>query len=328
MIGSGGIAPVKAHPSARQASLCFHLMPAAVSGEAEQFDVVHVQPTVLLACADHHRRVLLEQRQTKAGRVIGGLLGKVDEDSNALVVTNSFAIPYDEESSENGSGLFVENDYVNAMYAMLLKINRNEKLVGWYHTGGQMCTNDIFITKLIKKHCDYPIILRINLEAEIDKIPFEGFITFNDTASDGSALKTNMRGISCKIVAEKSEHVGIEQLMRYIKDPSVSDLTTNIEQKFKGIGNLREQIETMSQYLDKASKNLIVTNNEVIFNIQKIWHMIPELKFLDQKKSLLNSKFNDNSLMMYIASLTRAISGVNSLIENKIATKDMLKSKC
>lgn len=295
--------------------------------ESQQpFEEIHIQPTVLLSCADHHKRIQ-DQRVALSKRVIGGLLEKIDNETKSLCITNCFAVPYDEETQENGSGLFVENDYVNTIYNMLLKINRNEKLVGWYHTGKEIAQNDMYITKIFKKYCNTPVVLRINLDAELDKLPFEGFIYNYQNNEDGSALKSNFKGISCKIVAEESENVGIEQLLRYVKDLHVGDLQTKIDQKAKGIINLKKEFQAMANYLQKASNNEIIPNNDVINNIQKIWYSIPKLNLAQQNKSVLVSNTNDAYLMAYISSISRAISGIHSLIENKISNKEFMKSK-
>jgi len=296
------------------------------SKSALPFEEIWVQPTVLLSCADHHDRIK-EQRVAVSKRVIGGLLGKVDEESKSLCITNCFAVPYDEDTKENGSGLFVENDYINTIYAMLLKINRNEKLVGWYHTGSEMFPNDLNITRIFKKHCSSPVILRINLEAHLDKLPFEAFISMNYNSEDGSSLKNDFKGIPCKIVPEESETVGIEQLLRCIKDTHIGDLQSKIDQKAKGALNLRGEFNDMSAYLRSCAEGTIKPNNDTIYNIQKIWHSIPRLNLSQQNQSVLVSTTNDSYLMAYISSMARATYGLHSLIENKISNKDLIKNK-
>merc|ERR1719223_1495858 len=206
------------------------------------FDHVLIQPTVLLSCADHHNRVV-ERRETTSNRVIGALLGKVDLENRSVNVTNCFAIPYDEDTSDKDNPLFIETDYVATIYAMLLRVNMNEKIVGWYHTGEEMRMSDKKISSFFMKYIDYPIVAKINLSPQPHKMPLETYTLLQKVSDDVLIPSNSFKGISCKIVAEESELVGIEQLLRCMKNNTVGDLASHIDQKMLGICQLKEHIK-------------------------------------------------------------------------------------
>lgn len=174
------------------------------------------------------------------------------------------------------------------------------------------------------KYTSYPIVAKINLTPESHKMPLETYILMQKLADDGSAPSYNFRGVSCKIVAEESEQVGIEQLLRCIENKTVGDLASNIDQKYAGIKQFQEHIDLMGSYLDRVAQGKIKPNNEIISNIQKIWYSIPGLHFGEKNTAQITSAVNDSFLPMYVSSLVRSTMGINSLIENKLSNKEIL----
>jgi 26S proteasome regulatory subunit N8 len=57
-----------------------------------------------------------------------------EEKEGIFEITNSYAIPFDENNKQQGVW-FIDNVYHEEMYKMYRKINVKEKLLGWYVTG-------------------------------------------------------------------------------------------------------------------------------------------------------------------------------------------------
>ena len=198
----------------------------------------------------------------------------------------------------------------------------NEKIVGWYHTGSTMRRSDDVITSAFKKYCSFPVIVRINLSPESNKMPLEGFVALPGNYADEKKTIHHFVGIPCRIFPEESETVGIEQLLRYVKDNSVSDLSSNVNHKIVGLQNFQKEIKRMSNYLKNVSENKLKPNNEIISRIQEIWYLIKNLDCSSYTKDSITTKINDHYLNMYISSMVRATIGINSLIDNKIFNKE------
>lgn len=79
-------------------------------------DVV-IHPLVLLSVADHYNRVA---KDAKGKRVVGVLLGT--RVKNTVDVTNSFAVPF-EEDSHNPAVWFLDHNFLESMYWMFKKVN-------------------------------------------------------------------------------------------------------------------------------------------------------------------------------------------------------------
>lgn len=78
---------------------------------------VIIHPLVLLSTVDHFNRVAKDTRK----RVVGVLLGSIRK--GEVDVTNSFAVPFEEE--EKNSIWFLDHNYMENMASMFRKINGN-----------------------------------------------------------------------------------------------------------------------------------------------------------------------------------------------------------
>ncbi|XP_015417256.1 PREDICTED: 26S proteasome non-ATPase regulatory subunit 7 isoform X2 [Myotis davidii] len=152
---------------------------------------VVVHPLVLLSVVDHFNRIGKVGNQK---RVVGVLLGSWQK--KVLDVSNSFAVPFDEDDKDD-SVWFLDHDYLENMYGMFKKVNARERIVGWYHTGPKLHKNDIAINELMKRYCPN---------------------------SDGTPTSKTFEHVTSEIGAEEAEEVGVEHLLRDIKDTTVGTL--------------------------------------------------------------------------------------------------------
>ena len=119
--------------------------PEAIGKEST---VVTVHPLVLLSVVDHFNRMSKIGNQK---RVVGILLGSWSA-KNELDVSNSFAVPFDEDEKDP-TVWYLDHQYLEQMYAMFKKVNAKERILGWYHTGPKLHPNDVAINDLIRKYC-------------------------------------------------------------------------------------------------------------------------------------------------------------------------------
>ena len=101
---------------------------------------VVVHPLVLLSVTDHYNRVAKDTRK----RVVGVLLGTRDTNQkNQVDITNSFALPFEEEL-KNPDVWFVDHNFLETMYWMFKKVNTRENIVGFYSSGPKIKVNIYF----------------------------------------------------------------------------------------------------------------------------------------------------------------------------------------
>ena len=76
---------------------------------------VVVSPLVLLSVVDHYNRVAKDSKK----RVVGVILG--DNSTDTIKVTNSYAIPF-EEDEKNPGVWFLDHNFIDSMGEMFKKL--------------------------------------------------------------------------------------------------------------------------------------------------------------------------------------------------------------
>ena len=144
-----------------------------VPTEVKHLSKIHkvvVHPLVLLSVVDHFNRMGKVGNQK---RVCGLLLGSLRQ--GVLDVSNSFALPFDEDEKDP-SVWFLDHDYLENMYTMFKKVNAREKIVGWYHTGPKLHPNDIAINELIKNYNPNPVLVIVDAKPKDVGLPTDAYI--------------------------------------------------------------------------------------------------------------------------------------------------------
>jgi len=77
----------------------------------------------------------------------------------------------------------------------------------------------------------------------------------------------------------------------------------------------------MKAYLENVLAKKLPANNQIIYNMQTIFNLLPNLNVEELVRSLL-IKTNDMHLVIYISSLIRCIVSLHDLVKNKLLLKD------
>lgn len=211
---------------------------------------------VLLSVVDHYRRVT-------ASRVVGALLGS--SNNNIINITNSFAIPFEETEKD----FFFDSSYLQSMFELFYKVNRAEKIIGWYHSGAKMHKNDLEISKAFEKYCEDPILAIIDVEMKASDIPVQIFQL---------KFSKQLEYLSVQIGADETEEVGVEHLLRDIKEGTGCSLKDRIEEIKDSLKMCKYSLDQIVQYFEriengeKPDYNIIELFQEIINDIPKIVH--------------------------------------------------------
>ncbi|XP_071489602.1 26S proteasome non-ATPase regulatory subunit 7-like [Diadema antillarum] len=278
---------------------------------------VVVHPLVLLSVVDHFNRIRNQRR------VVGVLLGSWRQ--GVLDIANCFAVPFDEDDKDS-SVWFLDHDYLENMYTMFKKVNAREKIVGWYHTGPKLHQNDIAVNELIRKYCPNSVLCIIDAKPKELGLPTEAYYAVEEVHDDGTPTSKTFEHIPSEMGAEEAEEVGVEHLLRDIKDTSVGTLSQRITAQLLGLKGLQSQIQHISSYLQKVAAGELPVNHTIIYQLQDVFNLLPDVNLNDFVKSLV-TKTNDQMLVVYLASLIRSILALHNLINNKIQNRDLEKQE-
>ncbi|KAJ3048380.1 proteasome regulatory particle subunit [Rhizophlyctis rosea] len=273
-------------------------------------DDVVIHPLVLLSVVDHYNRVARNTRK----RVVGVLLG---QNVNGKVnVANSYAVPF-EEDEKDPSVWFLDHNYHEAMYDMFKKVNAKEKMVGWYHSGPKLRASDLEINELFKRYTPNPVLVIIDVQPKDLGIPTDAYFAVEEIHDDGTATTKTFNHIPSSIEAEEAEEIGVEHLLRDIKDTSIGTLSTKITNQLNSLKGLNLRLDEIREYLEKVSSGALPVNHQILYNLQDIFNLLPNLNVPDTVKAF-SVKTNDELLVIYLSSLIRAVIALHGLIENKV----------
>jgi len=292
---------------------------------------VTVAPLVLLSVVDHYNRAAKGTRK----RVVGVLLGQ--NDGQVVRVSNSFAVPF-EEDNDDPSVWFLDHNYVENMNDMFKKINAREKLIGWYHSGPKLRASDLEINELFKRYTPNPLLVIIDVQPKESGVPTDAYFAVEEIKDDGTTTAKTFVHTPSTIEAEEAEEIGVEHLLRDIRDVAIGTLSTRITNQLQSLQGLHLRLREIQVYLQKVQDGQLPVNHAVLGNLQDIFNLLPNLSTpksdSDGKASqtselsyAMNVKTNDQLLAVYLSSLIRAITAFHDLIDNKIQNRQQQEEK-
>lgn len=282
---------------------------------------VIVHPLVLLSVVDHFNRMGKIGNQK---RVVGVLLG-CWRSKGVLDVSNSFAVPFDEDDKDK-SVWFLDHDYLENMYGMFKKVNARERVVGWYHTGPKLHQNDIAINELIRRYCPNSVLVIIDAKPKDLGLPTEAYIAVEEVHDDGTPTSKTFEHVPSEIGAEEAEEVGVEHLLRDIKDTTVGSLSQKITNQLMGLKGLNAQLKDIKNYLQRVGEGKMPINHQIVYQLQDIFNLLPDITN-EQFTETMYVKTNDQMLVVYLASMVRSIIALHNLINNKLTNRDAEEGK-
>ena len=150
------------------------------------------------------------------------------------------------------------------------------------------------------------------------------------------------------IEAEEAEEIGVEHLLRDIRDVAVGTLSTRITSQLQSLQGLHLRLRDIGQYLQKVIDKELPVNHAILGNLQDVFNLLPNLSnptaattseikdaVSGQEERIestelaraMSVKTNDQLMAIYLSSLIRAITAFHDLIENKIQNRQQQEEK-
>lgn len=316
-----------------------------MSSVKNQDKTISIAPLVLLSALDHYKRSKLSRNE----RVVGVLLGDNTKSDKVIEITNSFAVPFKEDLNESSSDIwFINQQYIEEMITMTKKINAKERIVGWYHSGPKLRNNDLKMNNSIfTKYVKDPILCVIDISSlgasnrrnnnnntgsSNDGLPLKSYICIENIKEDGSVTEKNFQYLSTIIEAEEAEEIGVEHLLRDIKDSGESELSKKLKVQLESLKTLKNKILHIEQYLTSLIEGKMPINHQILGKLQDVFNLLPNLTPELQNESnklrtAITTNTNDQMMMIHITQLVKAIIAFDDLIENKINNNNLRLSK-
>lgn len=153
------------------------------------------------------------------------------------------------------------------------------------------------------------------------------------------------------IEAEEAEEIGVEHLLRDIRDVAVGTLSTRITSQLQSLQGLHLRLRDIGQYLQKVLDGELPVNHAILGNLQDVFNLLPNLSAPKKGEAgdaaagaqgiegpggsvgnselarAMSIKTNDQLMAIYLSSLIRAITAFHDLIENKIQNRQQQDEK-
>lgn len=196
---------------------------------------------------------------------------------------------------------------------------------------------------MFKQYCAHdPVFVIIDVRTDVKGSPTTAYTAVEEIEGEGKEIKRVFKHISCSIEAEEAEEVpfwspilsfasylfwtfdqvGVEHLLRDINDPSTSTLAMQIKQKVDGLSGFVQRLELIRVYLRNVIAGRVPVNNQILYNLQNIFNMLPNLN-VDVLVNSMLVKTNDMYLAIYLSALIRSVIALHGLLNNKIKFRDI-----
>ena len=251
-------------------------------------------------------------------------------------------VPF-EEDDKDPSVWFLDHNYVESMNDMFKKVNAREKLIGWYHSGPKLRASDLEINELFKRYTPNPLLVIIDVQPKEVGVPTDAYFAIEEIKDDGTTTSKTFVHTPSTIEAEEAEEIGVEHLLRDIRDVAVGTLSTRITAQLQSLQGLHHRLRDIGAYLQKVLDGDLPVNHAILGNLQDVFNLLPNLTTPvlipgvngSDKSQIENSelaramsvKTNDQLMTIYLSSLVRAITAFHDLIENKIQNRQQQEEK-
>ncbi|KAK5208317.1 proteasome regulatory particle subunit [Exophiala xenobiotica] len=253
--------------------------------------------------------------------------------------TVSQTVPF-EEDEKDPSVWFLDHNYVESMREMFKKVNAREKLIGWYHSGPKLRASDLEINELFKKYTPNPLLVIVDVQPKEVGVPTDAYFAIEEIKDDGTTTTKTFVHTPSTIEAEEAEEIGVEHLLRDIRDVAVGTLSARITQQLQSLQGLHLRLRDIGTYLQKVLDGELPINHAILGNLQDVFNLLPNLttppasrpngKNQVENSELARSmsvKTNDQLMTIYLSSLVRAITAFHDLIDNKNKNRQQAEEK-
>lgn len=152
---------------------------------------------------------------------------------------------------------------------------------------------------------------------------------------DGTTTARTFMHTPSIIEAEEAEEIGVEHLLRDIRDVAVGTLSTRVTNQLQSLQGLHLRLRDIGAYLQKVLDGQLPVNHAILGNLQDVFNLLPNLSTPESDGKVaggelshaMSIKTNDQLMAIYLSSLIRAITAFHDLIENKIQNRQQQEEK-
>ena len=125
------------------------------------------------------------------------------------------------------------------------------------------------------------------------------------------------------ISASEAEEIGVEHLLRDVKNLSVGTLSSRVSDQLQSLQGLHSRLLEIKDYLEQVVEGVLPVNHQIVYNLQDVFNLLPNLEGAlkggsqeeeSDGKRPFTVATNDQLLVMYLSSLIRAVIALHDLV--------------
>lgn len=133
---------------------------------------------------------------------------------------------------------------------------------------------------------------------------------------DGTETRKTFLHVPSAIEAEEAEEIGVEHLLRDIKDSTTTTLATRVAEQLASLRGLQSRLSDVQAYLVEVASGKMPLNHQISYHLQDALNLLPDLNDPEVTQSFATTT-NDEMLVVYVSSLLRAVIALHALVDNK-----------
>jgi len=189
-------------------------------------------------------------------------------------------------------------------------------MIGWYHSGPKLRASDQEINDLFKRFIARPVMVIVDVRPQTVGIPTDAYFAVEEIKDDGTETRKTFLHVPSAIEAEEAEEIGVEHLLRDIKDSTTTTLSTRVAEQLASLRGLQSRLTDIRKYLQDVAVGKMPVNHQIIYNLQDALNLLPDLSDSTLTQSF-SSTTNDELLVVYLSSLLRSVIALHALVDNK-----------
>ncbi|KXN81272.1 26S proteasome regulatory subunit rpn-8 [Leucoagaricus sp. SymC.cos] len=197
-------------------------------------------------------------------------------------------IPFEEDEKDSKTW-FLDHNYIEGMYEMFKKVNARERMIGWYHTGPKLRASDQEINDLFKRFIAKPVMVIVDVRPNTVGIPTDAYFAVEEIKDDGTETRKTFLHVPSTIEAEEAEEIGVEHLLRDIKDSTTTTLATRVSEQLASLRGLQSRLSDIQKYLAEVTAGTMPVNHQIVYHLQDALNLLPNLTDLDLTQSFTTS---------------------------------------
>jgi 26S proteasome regulatory subunit N8 len=192
-------------------------------------------------------------------------------------------------------------------------------VVGWYSTGPKLKEADLDINALLSRFTETgdPVLVICEVQPKEIGLPFTAYYSVDEVRPDGTEkAKKVFVSIPTEVGQTEAEEIGVEHLLRDVKDATISTLASDVSDKLQALHGLKSRLEEIQEYMSMVIEGKLPINHNILGYLQDIFNLLPNMN-VEALSKAISVKTNDMSLAIYVSSMIRSILALHKLIDNK-----------